>query len=191
MTRYPNDYASLQQPASNGLGMAGFIVSLVGFVVTGGVLCPIGFILSLIALSRPPRGFAIAGTIIGAIGTIVPVVIFLIFGAAAISFCSCLSFLGNTAARMSATETALKTAETRVESFRAPGARLPDDAAGDALVRTLNDGWEHPLHYRRLAATRFEVRSAGPDGVLDNSDDLVETAAVPAAPPARLGPGTR
>lgn len=56
-------------PPSNGLGTAGFIVSLVG-LFTGGILSPLGLLLSFIALFRRPRGMATAGFIIGMIGSI-------------------------------------------------------------------------------------------------------------------------
>ena len=67
MTQQPHVvYQPVQQ--SNGLGTAGFILSLVG-LVTGGILSPIGLIISLIALGKHPKGLAIAGVIIGLIGS--------------------------------------------------------------------------------------------------------------------------
>ena len=50
----------------NGLGITGFVCALVG-IVTGIFLIP-GLICSLIALRRPPRGLAIAGTVISVMG---------------------------------------------------------------------------------------------------------------------------
>ena len=67
-----------ESSGSNSLGLAGFIVSLVGFIVCGGVLCPIGLVMSLIALRKQPRGFAIAGVVLGSTGT----VFFFLFGIA-------------------------------------------------------------------------------------------------------------
>ena len=77
-------------PASiNGLGTAGFIVSLLA-LFTCGIASPIGVLLSLPALFKPPRAFAIAGTVLGLIGTafllwaivpgLLPRVLRLIFG---------------------------------------------------------------------------------------------------------------
>lgn len=38
----------------------------------------------------------------------------------------------------------------------------------------VNDAWGHPIRYQRQAAGNFpELRSAGPDGVFENSDDIV------------------
>ncbi len=56
--------------ASNGLGVAGFVVSLVGLVTCLWIICPIGLILSFIAMFRRPRGMAIAGFIIGLLGSL-------------------------------------------------------------------------------------------------------------------------
>ena len=57
-------------PQTNGLGVAGFIVSLVGMVLCFGLICPIGAILSGIALIWKPRGFALAGLILGVLGSV-------------------------------------------------------------------------------------------------------------------------
>lgn len=51
-----------QQPSSNTLGIVGFVLA---FCVS-----PLGLLISLVALAKPPRGFAIAGTVIGLLGTI-------------------------------------------------------------------------------------------------------------------------
>jgi len=55
---------------SNSLGLAGFIVSLAGLVVSCGLLCPVGLLLSAVALFKRPRGFALAGFILGLIGSL-------------------------------------------------------------------------------------------------------------------------
>ena len=40
----------------------------------------------------------------------------------------------------------------------------------------VNDAWGHPIRYQRQAAGNFpELRSAGPDGLFDNSDDIVSS----------------
>jgi hypothetical protein len=57
------------QPDQNGLGLASFIVSLVGLASVG-LLSPIGAVMGLIALRREPKGFAIAGVVIGLLGSI-------------------------------------------------------------------------------------------------------------------------
>lgn len=56
-------------PEQNGLGLAAFIVSLVG-LFSAGILSPIAAIMGAIALGRNPKGFAIAGLVIGLFGSI-------------------------------------------------------------------------------------------------------------------------
>jgi len=53
----------INQNPTNSLGLAGFIVSLVSFL-TCGILAPIALILSIIAMFKRPKGFAIAGLVI-------------------------------------------------------------------------------------------------------------------------------
>lgn len=67
MSQQPN--VVYVQRQSNSMGLAGFIISLVGWVSCG-VLCPIGLVLSLIGLRKQPRGFAVAGVILGGLGCI-------------------------------------------------------------------------------------------------------------------------
>lgn len=64
----------VNQAQGNGLGIAGFVVSLLGFF-TCGLLCPIGLILSFIGLFKAPRGFAVAGTLLGFGGSLLPVIL--------------------------------------------------------------------------------------------------------------------
>ena len=54
--------AQPEGPAKNPLGLVGFILAF--------CLPPIGLLLSLAALRKMPRGFAIAGTVIGLLGSI-------------------------------------------------------------------------------------------------------------------------
>src|SRR5882724_11802812 len=85
-----------QAPATNGMGLAGFIISLIGWL-TCGVLCPIGLIFSAIGMRKEPRGMAIAGFVIGLLGTIIYGVIFAFYGLALFSLFSCLSVAGTAA----------------------------------------------------------------------------------------------
>jgi hypothetical protein len=58
----------IQAQRSNGLGVAGFVVSLISFFCCG-LTAPIGLIFSLIAILSPPRGMAFAGAVLGALGS--------------------------------------------------------------------------------------------------------------------------
>jgi len=67
-TQYPPPYSD-HPPSQNGLGIAGFVISLVAIPCTCGFLSPVALLLSLIALQSRPRGLAIAGTILSGLGT--------------------------------------------------------------------------------------------------------------------------
>ena len=56
-------------PDTNGLGLAAFIISLVG-LFSAGLLSLLAVIFGAIAMRRQPRGFAIAGFVIGLVGSV-------------------------------------------------------------------------------------------------------------------------
>lgn len=169
---------------SNGLGLAGFITSLVGLVLTGGVLCPIGLILSLIALARRPRGFAIAGTVIGFVGScgsclVVALVVPLMAGGAA-----ALALVA--AGGVPAIETVdhMLQVRTAIEKFERANHAAPQTLADLNLPKDmLEDGWGTPLEFtvsEQGGRACWTLRSAGPDRQFDGSDltfrDCVETS---------------
>lgn len=69
-TGQPPQQVVVVQTQQNGLGVAGFVTSLVA-LLTCGILTPISLILSLVALRKEPRGLAIAGTVISGIQIII------------------------------------------------------------------------------------------------------------------------
>ena len=143
---------------TNGLGIGGFVVSLVG-ILTCGVISPIALILSLVALRRQPRGFAIAGTVIGGVGT-------LMVAGFAVAF---LAF--PEIKQVFETSFAMYKAHTVIESHRGENDALPSDEEGNRLIEDLADGWGNPLRYE-LDGETFMVRSAGPDGEFGTPDDI-------------------
>lgn len=154
-----------QQP-SNTLGIAGFICSLLG-ILSCGLLAPVGLLLSFFALFKQPRGFAIAGTVVGFLGSI----IFFTFGLAFI-----LALVGITAgvamvANVVETDSAMDEANGQIMVVMEPGAPLNDEQ-GDTLVGAILDGWENPLEYT-LTVDGYNISSASFDGVHGSEDDLV------------------
>ena len=59
-----------QAEESNGWGVTGLVLSIVG-LLTCGFVSPLGLLISLIGLFKPPRATAIIGTILGGIGTLI------------------------------------------------------------------------------------------------------------------------
>ena len=71
---YP-PYVMVPMRESNGLGVAGFFIALIGLAIPTGIVALLGLLISLVALGRPPRGFAAIGVLMGLIGTVVWMVI--------------------------------------------------------------------------------------------------------------------
>ena len=69
----------IQQPKSNGLGTAGFVLALLGLLfswvpVFGWIVWFLGAVFSFCGIFKSPRGLAIAGLIISFLGLIVLIV---------------------------------------------------------------------------------------------------------------------
>jgi hypothetical protein len=175
----------IHSPPSNGLGTAGFIISLIGLLVTGGVLCPLGLILSFFALFKQPRGLAIAGFIIGLIGTAIDLIVFLFFGAVVLS---CLGLGTALAAMPLKTQAALEQADQKIQQYYLDNRKLPSDFDGNNLLDTTRDGWGHRMRYYQNPPEGYEIRSAGPDGRFGTTDDMTRTGTISTSPPARTKP---
>jgi hypothetical protein len=137
---------------TNSLGVAGLTTSIIG-IFTCGTFSPIGLLLSLIGLAKAPRGNAIAGSIIGAVGCGIFLSMF------------CYGFYGGLVTAMS-----LEDASAAIEAYRADMGELPDESIGGALLQCEKDAWNNELRYSRTW-NGYEVRSAGLDGAFDTIDD--------------------
>ncbi len=148
---------------SNGLGLAGFILSIVGFV-TCGLLSPIAFLLSLFGLRKEPRGFAVAGAILGGIGSC-----FFVFSGLAIvgtfmGFGPGVPFLQTGKTGFEASQ--------KIFSHKAKNGALPNDEEGNAIVGQFIDGWEKPFRYKKVDDDSFSIISDGPDKQPGTADDV-------------------
>lgn len=153
-----------QQP-TNGLGLAGFITSLVG-LVSCGFLSPVGLLLSLIGLLKRPRGFAIAGTVLGLLGSA-----FLAF----VGFTLVLGLFGlgkavETLGKEFETISAGQKAARVITDERTRTGSLPSDEAGTALIKSHVDAWGNPMRYKR-SGMDFSIISNGADGEPGTDDD--------------------
>ena len=66
----------IQQPKSNGLGTAGFVLAILGFIfswipVLGWIIWFLGAVFSFCGVFKAPRGLAIAGLVISFFGLII------------------------------------------------------------------------------------------------------------------------
>jgi hypothetical protein len=110
----------------NRLGIAGFVCSLLG-IVTLGLLSPLAFLLSAIALRKRPRGYAWAGTALGLVGTALLVVVVALGGFALVF----LAFAGIFAA-VAAQIAPLMGAADAIDKHMAVHGSLPAVAEGEA-----------------------------------------------------------
>ena len=169
MADYSTEVVIAEQP-SNNLGLAGFITALVG-LVTCGLLSPIGALLSFFGMFFRPRGFAFAGLLIGLVGSLWILAVTLFFSTILVT-----SFAAMLGMPEVATFARLGVATSMVEEFRSSNGRLPDANDWAQLDSTsplsFMDGWETPLDYRVLEDGRYEIRSAGPDKLIDTDDDI-------------------
>jgi len=160
---YQKSQPLVAEAPRNGLGTAGFFVSLLGLVLTCGVLCPIGLLMSVIAVFKRPRGMAIAGLVIGGIGTV------WLAGLVGMGI-----FVANLAGRigpegLTTIGTGME-ALTEIEQYKQTNGTTPDEEEGNELVGRHIDGWDTPLRYES-EGDDYVIRTAGPDGQFDTSDD--------------------
>ena len=166
-----------QEWGGNALGLAGFITSLVGVVMTAGFLCPVGLILSLVALRRQPRGFAIAGTVIGLLGSCggcfaIAIGVPLLAGGAVLL--AALGFVAGGGVPALHTIDHMLQVRSAIEAFEKANGTLPASLADLNMPKDmLEDGWGTPLQYQMSQAggtMKWTLQSAGPDRQLDNDD---------------------
>lgn len=162
-----------QPPPTNSLGIAGFIVSLSGLIVCFGLTCPIGLAISLIALMSAPRGYAIAGVIIGMLGSIMGTALALMyFGVIGQGW-----FFSPNYTSQSQTYYEMQVASSNIDShYNSNNNTLPDAATGTSLISSHFDEWGNAMTYTPTPnqGHDYEIASAGPDGQFGNSDDYVE-----------------
>ncbi len=170
MDQHPSNSPAMRGDPANSLGIAGFVVSLVG-LFSCGLLSPIGAIMSMIAVGRRPRGLAIAGIVIGLIGSLW--LIALIVGIALVGIGGVLALVGfapqlEAIADQYNVNTAIK--EHVRQHGALPGA-LSDLTGLNEEHRT--DPWGSPYRLETLDdGVTIVVISDGPDKSPGTSDDI-------------------
>ncbi|MEM6504430.1 MAG: DUF4190 domain-containing protein [Planctomycetota bacterium] len=175
MSMYPSEPGPTQgyyyqPPPTNALGIAGFVVSLSGMIVCLGLISPIGLVLSLIALAKSPRGYAVAGSIIGLLGSALGTLTVLV-----LTNNINLNLFGSPF--YSHTYNQIEAASYDIDNhFLSNQDTLPDEATGDAIIAGYYDEWNNSLKYTPAtnSAADYTITSLGPDGVLNTTDDIVQ-----------------
>jgi len=174
----------MNQPTpSNSLGLAGFICSLVGLACTVGLLSPVGLILSLIALKDEPKGFAIAGVVLGALGSCGALVMVFIFPVAIIgmllAFGIGVAFLAPLLGDAFVAQVEMARLDQKIGQYETANAgALPADLGSLPSVTQdlLTDPWGNPYQFDLTTPTAdrpFRLFSKGPDGIAGTADDIV------------------
>lgn len=161
-----NSYPYEPKP-TNTLGIVGFVLSLIGILLTCGTLNIISLPLSLIALAWKPRGLAIAGTLVSALG----VAFLALVGWGMVAGFMGLKQIADIAGKAIQTQVVITEAKASIENYRAQNNALPDGIEGNKLVVVKKDGWETELRYD-LDGDSYLIRSAGPDKEFDTEDDI-------------------
>lgn len=169
----------LPMPQSNGLGVFGFFVSLIGLFIPTGIVSLLGLVLSLAAIGRAPRGFATMGVILGLLGTVFWLVIMVLavalgllglaVGAVAIGFCFML-----VNPEVVETTTDMVNVAIAAEDYKKHNGGLPDTIDElDLSVAVMTDPWGGPYKFVLANVEHgFDVISGGPDGVFETDDDV-------------------
>ena len=164
----------------NGLAIFGFCLSLVGLFIPTGIVSLLGLLISLVALTRPPRGFAIFGVLLGLLGTLfwftlmIALLVTGMLGAIAFLIAMAVFFVFVQPETLAVTSDMMNILIASAEHEREHGT-LPESVDGLQIERMHQiDPWGMPY---RLVLTDdrdlpLEIISAGPDGEFDTDDDI-------------------
>jgi hypothetical protein len=186
MSQYPPSAYTVPRSPSNGLAIAGFIVSLVG-LISCGLISPVGLIMSAFAMRREPRGLAIAGLVLGIVGSLW-IIIALVFGL----FAGILALVaGGLALGMAQSAIEINQIHQAVDTYYAQHAALPDQLDLLHLGQdVLTDKWGHPYRYKIDSLDSYTLSSDGADGTPGTNDDFSEQFTAPPLPTKASSPGS-
>jgi len=151
---------------SNNLGVIGFVVSLVGLFLCG-VPSIIGLGISAVAMGKRPKGFAVAGVLLGVLGLIeIVAVVFL-----GLAVYRKASEMGTMIQRIGIESQAKIHASSIGQEWKDSG-QVPTEEEGNEQLQGATDMLDNPFIYE-TDGTTFSIRSAGVDRELNTEDDIV------------------
>jgi len=159
-----------QTPQQNSVGLVGFVLSIVG-IFTCGILCPIAMLISFFGLFKQPKGFAIAGTIIGFLGSVAFVAIVAITIMTVFTVATTLMALGDFLVEYGARYSPLFDAQQAVAVEWADKEGLPSEDEGNEIIQGKLDMWGNQIIYETTGKS-YSLRSTGEDGIAGNEDDV-------------------
>ena len=149
---------------SNGVGTAGFVVSLIG-LFSCGLLSIFGLGISLFGLRKNPKGLAIAGVALGAVGLgeLILLAFFLY------NFAQAAGVVRTAVYRSVSEEVASEIANDVAEEWELTD-QLPSEAEGQRFAEGKTDLFETRFRYE-TDGNSFTIRGAGQDYEFDTADD--------------------
>lgn len=166
-------HAYVHNPPTNGLGIAGFVTSLVG-LLSCGFISPIGLILSLVALTKPPRGFAIAGAVIGVIGSAFLALMGFGIVMALMGVGVAAKAVADYGAAFSSARSAYVEITGQGSTGSAGGTTQPTSATAGRIAAKYTDPWGTTFQ-ATVSGDSVTVISAGRDKQFGTKDDLTYT----------------
>jgi hypothetical protein len=163
----------------NRLGTFGFFVAFIGLFIPTGLVAMLGFILSLAAIGRSPRGFATAGVIFGLIGSLfwlLMMAIFVVVGAIG----AVIGMVGAAGAFVM-TQPEIVEVTSDMANVAISAAVYEEDEGRPATsiddlgltVAARIDPWGNGYRFERVDDDPgFDITSAGVDGAFGTDDDI-------------------
>lgn len=168
---------TMRPSGENGLGIAGFICSLLG-LISCGLLSPVGLLLSLFAMRREPRGFAIAGLVLGLVAVCGWAIGIVMFGTV-IAMALAAVGLGGLAVAMGGAQIEagleLSNIDREIQVYRDRTGQLPAslDLLPASEPEAMIDPWGRRYEFRLSDdGATYTLFSTGPDGLPGTTDDV-------------------
>jgi len=174
----PLDQPIPEPPRTNVLGIVGLVMGVVSLCACSGMLSPVALVVSLFALFRPQRGWAIAGVIVSALGCccFLPIGLpVLLVATGVVSLSAMTIWIGTTLGLSPQQKTVLHSFVIGALLSAHYGATQTLPASLDELDLDpviLRDGWGHPFEYELDDKGGFILRTIGSDGVAGTGDDF-------------------
>lgn len=180
---YDYGHAGRQTTDTNPVGLAGFIVSLVSIVGCAGLLSPVGLILSLVGCFRQPRSLAIAGVVLGLIGTGGLILMIVVFGVVLIAGAIALIFGASYLGQILATGFDADEIREAIVAYEVAEGRLPSsiDDLTELDKHAANDMWGTPYLLQINPDERtMMITTLGKDKTVSTGDDIRVTLQIDA-----------
>lgn len=161
----PSQYNPGPATETNGLAIAGFVISMIGIFLCG-LPSIIGLVVSLFALRKQPRGFAVAGVVVGVLGMLLMVA----GGLMMFATYRTAQTIGTSVGVFGSQFQAAVDAGTIGENWKETG-QLPSQEEGQGMLASDSDVFGNPFVYETDGES-FTIRSAGPDGEIGTEDDI-------------------